>query len=80
MTQSGRCRDVRTAPRLGLGFFLQKGRFCFVYTFRDLFAFKDTRVTKGVIVAVVFTMLAWSVLYQFGYYQGFWTADGGSPA
>lgn len=62
---------------IGLGFFLQKGRFCFVHAFRDLFAFKDTRVTKGVLVAIVLTMLGWSVAYHFGYYQGFWTPDWG---
>lgn len=68
---------VAAVVGFGLGVFLQKGRFCFVHAFRDLFAFKDTRVTKGVLVAVVFTMLAWSLLYQFGYYQEFWTPDWG---
>ncbi|APW98104.1 hypothetical protein CHINAEXTREME_10030 [Halobiforma lacisalsi AJ5] len=68
---------VAAVVGLGLGIFLQKGRFCFVHAFRDLFAFKDTRVTKGVLVAVVSTMLGWSVLYQLGYYQGFWTPDWG---
>ncbi|SFC43836.1 hypothetical protein SAMN05444422_108148 [Halobiforma haloterrestris] len=68
---------VAAVVGLGLGVFLQKGRFCFVHAFRDLFAFKDTRVTKGVLVAVVSTMLGWSVLYQLGYYQGFWTPDWG---
>ena len=62
---------------LGLGFFLQKGRFCFVHAFRDLFAFKDSRVTKGVLAAVVLTMLAWSVASHFGYYVGFWTPGWG---
>lgn len=57
----------------GLGVFFQKGRFCFVHAFRDLFASKDSRVTKGVIVAVLLTMVFWSVAYHFGYYQGFWT-------
>lgn len=68
---------VAAVVGLGLGIFLQKGRFCFVHAFRDLFAFKDTRVTKGVLAAVVLTMLAWSGLYQLGYYQGFWTPDWG---
>ena len=62
---------------LGLGVFLQKGRFCFVHAFRDLFAFKDSRVTKGVLTAVVLTMLGWSVAYHFGYYVGFWTPGWG---
>ncbi|EMA41174.1 YeeE/YedE family protein [Halobiforma nitratireducens] len=68
---------VAAVVGLGLGIFLQKGRFCFVHAFRDLFAFKDTRVTNGVLVAVVLTMVGWSLLYQFGYYQGFWTPDWG---
>jgi uncharacterized membrane protein YedE/YeeE len=68
---------VAVVVGLALGFFLQKGRFCFVHAFRDLFAFKDTRVTKGVLVAIVLTMLGWSVAYQLGYYQGFWTPDWG---
>lgn len=60
-----------------LGILFQKGRFCFVHAFRDLFAFKDTRVTKGVVVAVALTMVFWSVAYHLGYYQGFWTPDWG---
>lgn len=62
---------------LGLGVFLQKGRFCFVHAFRDLIAFKDTRVTKGVVAATTLTMVFWSVAYHFGYYQGFWTPEWG---
>lgn len=68
---------VAAVVGLGLGFFLQKGRFCFVHAFRDLFAFKDTRVTKGVLAATVLTMLGWSIAYHLGYYQGFWTPDWG---
>lgn len=60
-----------------LGALFQKGRFCFVHAFRDMFAFKDTRVTKGVVVAVALTMVFWSVAFQFGYYQGFWTPGWG---
>lgn len=62
---------------LGLGVLLQKGRFCFVHAFRDLIAFKDTRVTKGVLAATTLTMVFWSVAYHFGYYQGFWTPEWG---
>lgn len=62
---------------IGLGIFLQKGRFCFVHAFRDLFAFKDTRVTKGVLAATVLTMVFWSIAYELGYYQGFWTPGWG---
>ncbi|MUW15867.1 YeeE/YedE family protein, partial [Halorubrum sp. CBA1125] len=58
---------------LGLGVFLQKGRFCFVNAFRDFFAYKDSRVTKGVIAATLLTMVFWGIAYQLGYYQGFWT-------
>ncbi|MDY7082125.1 MAG: YeeE/YedE family protein [Halobacteria archaeon] len=62
---------------LGLGVFLQKGRFCFVHAFRDLVAFKDNRVTKGVLTATLLTMVFWSIAYELGYYQGFWTPGWG---
>lgn len=62
---------------LGIGACLQKGRFCFVNAFRDLFAYKDTRVTKGVVAAVLVTMVFWGTAYQLGYYQGFWTPGWG---
>ncbi|WP_224447756.1 YeeE/YedE family protein [Haloprofundus salilacus] len=62
---------------VGLGVFLQKGRFCFVHAFRDFFAFKDSRVTKAVLVATTLTMVFWSIAYALGYYQGFWTPDWG---
>jgi uncharacterized protein len=62
---------------IGLGIFLQKGRFCFVHAFRDLFAFKDSRVTKGVLAATTITMLFWSIAYELGYYQKFWTPGWG---
>ncbi len=62
---------------IALGALFQKGRFCFVHAFRDLFAFKDDRVTKGVVVATVATMVFWSVAYHLGYYQGFWTPGWG---
>ncbi len=62
---------------IGLGIFLQKGRFCFVHAFRDFFAFKDSRVTKGVLTAIVLTMIFWGILYDIGYYQGFWTPSWG---
>lgn len=62
---------------VGLGVFLQKGRFCFVNAFRDLVAFKDNRVTKGVVAATLLTMVFWSVAYELGMYQGFWTPGWG---
>jgi hypothetical protein len=68
---------VAAVVGVGIGVFLQKGRFCFVHAFRDLFAFKDTRVTKGVLAATTLTMLFWSVAYALGFYQGFWTPGWG---
>jgi uncharacterized membrane protein YedE/YeeE len=62
---------------IALGILFQKGRFCFVHAFRDFFAFKDARVTKGVIAATGLTMLFWSIAYSLGYYQGFWTPGWG---
>lgn len=64
---------VAAVVGLGLGAFLQKGRFCFVNAFRDFFAYKDSRVTKGVLAATLLTMVFWGIAYQLGYYQGFWT-------
>jgi len=58
---------------IGLGIFLQKGRFCFVNAFRDFFAYKDSRVTKGVIAATLLTMVFWGIAYQLGHYQALWT-------
>ncbi|MFB6113758.1 MAG: YeeE/YedE family protein [Halodesulfurarchaeum sp.] len=57
---------------VGLGICFQKGRFCFVNAFRDFFAYKDSRVTKGILVAILFTMGFWSIAYALGYYQAFW--------
>ena len=62
---------------IGLGVFLQKGRFCFVHAFRDLFAFKDTRVTKGVLAATLLTMVFWSIAYELGFYESFWVPGWG---
>ncbi|MGB9964134.1 YeeE/YedE family protein [Halobacterium hubeiense] len=64
---------VAAVVGLGLGVFLQKGRFCFVNAFRDFFAYKDSRVTKGVLAATLITMVFWGIAYQLGYYQGLWT-------
>ncbi|WP_243837952.1 YeeE/YedE family protein [Halobacterium sp. R2-5] len=64
---------VAAVVGIGLGVFLQKGRFCFVNAFRDFFAYKDSRVTKGVLAATLLTMVFWGIAYQLGYYQGFWT-------
>lgn len=68
---------VAAVVGIGLGIFLQKGRFCFVHAFRDLFAFKDSRITKGVLAATTITMLFWSIAYGLGYYQKFWTPGWG---
>ncbi|QLK24720.1 YeeE/YedE family protein [Natrinema zhouii] len=68
---------VAAVVGIALGAFLQKGRFCFVNAFRDFFAYKDSRVTKGVLAATLLTMVFWGIAYQFGYYQGFWTPDWG---
>jgi uncharacterized membrane protein YedE/YeeE len=35
-----------------IGVLLQKGRFCFVSAFRDLFAYKDSRVLRGVVAGL----------------------------
>ncbi|WP_129116725.1 YeeE/YedE family protein [Halegenticoccus tardaugens] len=68
---------VAAVVGIGLGVFLQKGRFCFVNAFRDFFAYKDSRVTKGVIAATLLTMVFWGIAYQLGYYHGFWTPEWG---
>lgn len=68
---------VAAVVGVGLGVFLQKGRFCFVHAFRDLIAFKDSRVTKGVLAATTLTMVFWSIAYALGFYQGFWTPGWG---
>lgn len=68
---------VAAVVGIGLGAFLQKGRFCFVNAFRDFFAYKDSRVTKGVIAATSLTMIFWGIAYQLGYYQGLWTPGWG---
>ncbi|WP_226005004.1 YeeE/YedE family protein [Natrinema salinisoli] len=68
---------VAAVVGIAIGAFLQKGRFCFVNAFRDFFAYKDSRVTKGVLAATLLTMVFWGIAYQFGYYQGFWTPDWG---
>lgn len=51
---------------LGFGVFLQKGRFCFVSAFRDFFAYKDSRVLRGVIGGIVAMSLGVSVAYFLG--------------
>lgn len=68
---------VAAVVGIGLGVFLQKGRFCFVNAFRDFFAYKDSRVTKGVLAATLLTMVFWGTAYQLGYYQEFWTPQWG---
>jgi hypothetical protein len=57
----------------GLGAFRQKGRFCVVHAFRDLFAFEETRVTHGVVLATTPTAVFWSVACELGHHRGFWT-------
>ncbi|MBB6645639.1 YeeE/YedE family protein [Halobellus ruber] len=68
---------VAAVVGIGIGVFLQKGRFCFVNAFRDLFAYEDSRMTKGVLAATLLTMICWGIAYQLGYYQGLWTPGWG---
>jgi uncharacterized membrane protein YedE/YeeE len=51
---------------LGFGIFLQKGRFCFVSAFRDFFAYRDSRVLRGLIAGVLAMTAGVSVVYFFG--------------
>ncbi len=51
---------------LGFGIFLQKGRFCFVSAFRDFFAYRDSRVLRGVIAGILTMTLGVGVAYFFG--------------
>lgn len=48
------------------GFLFQKGDLCFVAAFRDLYAFRDTRVLRGIVPAVWIALLGWAVLLQTG--------------
>src|SRR2546428_8294686 len=51
---------------LGFGIFLQKGRFCFTSAFRDFFAYKDTRVLKGVLAGILTMAGGVSLAYYLG--------------
>src|SRR2546428_7819441 len=51
---------------LGFGIFLQKGRFCFTSAFRDFFAYKDTRVLKGVLAGMLTMAGGVSLAYYLG--------------
>jgi uncharacterized membrane protein YedE/YeeE len=62
---------------LSFGVFLQKARFCFVSACRDFFAFKDTRVLKGVLAGLFVMTLFWSFQATTGYFRGFWTPSWG---
>ncbi|MFB6352883.1 MAG: YeeE/YedE family protein [Halobacteriales archaeon] len=62
---------------LSFGVFLQKARFCFVSACRDFFAFKDTRVLKGVLAGLFVMTLFWSLQATTGYFRGFWTPPWG---
>jgi len=55
---------------LSFGIFLQKARFCFVSACRDFFAFKDTRVLKGVLAGVLVMTLFGSLQATTGYFRG----------
>ncbi|MFB6302480.1 MAG: YeeE/YedE family protein [Haloferacaceae archaeon] len=65
---------------LAFGVFLQKARFCFVSACRDFFAFKDTRVLKGVLAGVLVMTLFWSLQATTGYFRGFWTPPWGAAS
>ncbi len=65
---------------LSFGAFLQKARFCFVSACRDFFAFKDTRVLKGVLAGVLVMMVFWSLQATTGYFRGFWTPPWGAAS
>ncbi len=60
--------EIILAAVIGLGFgvFLQKGRFCFVSAFRDLFAYKDSRALRGVIAGVLTMSVGVSIAYFLG--------------
>ena len=49
------------------GFLLQRGDFCFTSAFRDLYAFRHTRVLQGILVAVVVTTLGWGLAMTAGW-------------
>lgn len=65
---------------LAFGVFLQKARFCFVSACRDFFAFKDTRVLKGVLAGVFVMTLFWSLQATTGHFRGFWTPPWGAAS
>lgn len=48
------------------GFLFQKGDRCFGAAFRDLYAFRDTRVLRGIVPAVLIALIGWAVLLQAG--------------
>jgi uncharacterized membrane protein YedE/YeeE len=51
---------------LGFGILLQKGRFCFTSAFRDFFAYKDTRVLRGVLAGILAMVGGVSLAYSLG--------------
>ena len=57
---------LAAAVGFGFGIFLQKGRFCFTSAFRDFFAYKDTRVLKGVLAGVLTMAGGVSLAYYLG--------------
>ncbi|ADU51466.1 protein of unknown function DUF395 YeeE/YedE [Thermaerobacter marianensis DSM 12885] len=49
------------------GFLLQRGDFCFTSAFRDLYAFRHTRVLQGIVTAVAVTTLGWGLAMTAGW-------------
>ena len=49
------------------GFLLQRGDFCFTSAFRDLYAFRHTRVLQGIVTAVAVTTLGWGLALSAGW-------------
>ncbi len=60
--------DIVSAAAIGIGFgiFLQKGRFCFVSAFRDFFAYKDSRVLRGVVAGILTMTVGVGIAYFSG--------------
>ncbi|EKP95763.1 YeeE/YedE family protein [Thermaerobacter subterraneus] len=52
---------------LAYGFLLQRGDFCFTSAFRDLYAFRHTRVLQGIVTAVAVTTLGWGIALSAGW-------------
>ena len=47
---------------LGAGFTLQRSRFCFASAFRDLFLLGQSRITKGILVALAIATVGFAII------------------